>query len=306
MNQNPITQAIAKGFGIGNFSNILNWAIGIAMGIAIALIIYGGILYTVSGGNKSLATEGKKWISAAIYGVVLLFAAFLLLNTINPQILQIKNPGLQQITLPTSTPPQIQTSALLDSATLAGEILNDPNIVLNGPGDGCDSSSANPGKGKSNPYYSIADTASGLLPYVCAVPSNNNKGDVGSCNCTRGGPYGTTYLNPGLLQGLLDLANSGYKFYVTALTSGMHNGTSDYSTYHGHYSGEAVDLVPDPAPTTANQWIKFRDAVQTINTQDCNASESFFFCESSGINGQPYSNCAVPQTTHVHWTCARM
>ncbi|MDE2098797.1 MAG: hypothetical protein KGL39_16210, partial [Patescibacteria group bacterium] len=59
-------------------------------------IIYGGILYTVSGGNKSLATEGKKWISAAIYGVVLLFAAFLLLNTINPQILRSNLPSLSQ------------------------------------------------------------------------------------------------------------------------------------------------------------------------------------------------------------------
>ena len=109
MNQDPITQAIAQGFGMGSFSNILNWAIGIAMGIAIALIIYSGILYTFSGGNRSLANEAKSIISAAIYGVVLLFIAFLLLNTINPSILR-SGEGVKSINIPTSSAPTAPSS----------------------------------------------------------------------------------------------------------------------------------------------------------------------------------------------------
>ena len=311
----PIITAITAVLGISSFGNILGWAMGIATGLAVGIIIYGGLLYTASGGSKSLAEEGKRWIMAALEGIAILVFAYILLNTINPALLQVNKEIIAPVPLPPPTVNaqptpvsnnQTQQSPIpgsTDIASLATQILNDPNIYLNGPGGGCDSVSTNPGEGKSNPLYTIKDTAAGLKPYVCAVPRLGLFGAVGSCDCTRGGPYGNTVMNPGLLQSLIELS-AKYKFAVSALTTGMHNGTWSYSTYHGHYSGEAVDLVPVPQPTTAQQWIDVRDEISALNSKNC-GSESIFFCESSGLNGKAYSDCNIQYTTHIHWTCAR-
>ena len=75
--------------GISSFGNILGWAMGIATGLAVGIIIYGGLLYTASGGSKSLAEEGKRWIMAALEGIAILVFAYILLNTINPALLRI-------------------------------------------------------------------------------------------------------------------------------------------------------------------------------------------------------------------------
>ncbi|MCL5006563.1 MAG: hypothetical protein M1153_00220, partial [Patescibacteria group bacterium] len=88
---NPIITAISAVFGITDFGNVLTWAMGIMTGLAVAIIIYGGVLYTASGGNKSLTEEGKKWIVAAISGIVILILAYIMLNTINPEVLRINN-----------------------------------------------------------------------------------------------------------------------------------------------------------------------------------------------------------------------
>ncbi len=94
---NPIITAISAVFGITDFSNVLTWAMGIMTGLAVAIIIYGGVLYTASGGNQSLAGEGKKWITAAISGIVMLVVAYIVLNTINPAVFKLEgfNPTTQ-------------------------------------------------------------------------------------------------------------------------------------------------------------------------------------------------------------------
>jgi len=80
--------SLASGLNIpGGFGNILNWAIGIGGLLALGVIIYGGILRIVSAGDPSMQEEATKWIKAAIYGLLLLLGAYLILNTINPAIL---------------------------------------------------------------------------------------------------------------------------------------------------------------------------------------------------------------------------
>ena len=49
-------------------------------------IVFGGFNYFLSGGNQSLKTYGRQWIIAAISGLALLLCAYLILNTINPQL----------------------------------------------------------------------------------------------------------------------------------------------------------------------------------------------------------------------------
>jgi len=80
-------EIVTSALGLGSANNILNWAIGIGGVIALGVIVYGGILYTASAGNSSVKGEAKEWIKAAVYGLLLLIGAYLILNTINPTIL---------------------------------------------------------------------------------------------------------------------------------------------------------------------------------------------------------------------------
>ncbi len=64
-------------------------ALGLAGGAALGVMIYGAILYTVSAGNTSKQQEARSYITSAIWGVALLLGAYLILYTINPDLVKI-------------------------------------------------------------------------------------------------------------------------------------------------------------------------------------------------------------------------
>ncbi len=79
-----VVQSAAGGFSI---ANIFSWAIGVGALLALGAIIWGGILWSTSElAHKK--EDGKEWIKSAIFGLLLLIGAFLILNTINPEILK--------------------------------------------------------------------------------------------------------------------------------------------------------------------------------------------------------------------------
>jgi hypothetical protein len=59
-------------------------AVGIA---ALGALVYGGFMYMLSGTITS-KDEAKKWIWGAISGLILALAAYLILNTINPDLVK--------------------------------------------------------------------------------------------------------------------------------------------------------------------------------------------------------------------------
>jgi hypothetical protein len=73
----------------GFIANILPWAIGIAGGIAILLIIYAGFMISTSAGNPQGINAGKELLTAAISGLILLIFAAFLLRLIGQDILKI-------------------------------------------------------------------------------------------------------------------------------------------------------------------------------------------------------------------------
>lgn len=82
------------------------WALGISASLAVIMIVYGGVKYAVSPGNAGAQSEARDIIINAVWGIVLLAGAYLILNTINPSLTTLRNPGgLQVITAPTSTSP---------------------------------------------------------------------------------------------------------------------------------------------------------------------------------------------------------
>lgn len=75
-------------------SIIYKYSLGVGGLLALGVIVFGAVLYTTSAGNSSKQEEAKKWILGAIYGLLLLLAAYLILYTINPDLVKLK------ITLP--------------------------------------------------------------------------------------------------------------------------------------------------------------------------------------------------------------
>ncbi|MEK9180481.1 MAG: hypothetical protein AAB897_03655 [Patescibacteria group bacterium] len=62
--------------------------------LAFGAIVYGGIKYTFAAGNPSGQSEGKEWVKGALLGLLLLAGAYLILRTINPQLVQLRLPTL--------------------------------------------------------------------------------------------------------------------------------------------------------------------------------------------------------------------
>ncbi|MEE8131708.1 MAG: hypothetical protein V3T98_01560 [Candidatus Paceibacterota bacterium] len=73
----------------GLVSNIYIWALGVVGIIALGVMVYGAILYTVSAGNASKQQDAKAWITGAVWGLTLLLGAYLILYTINPDLVKL-------------------------------------------------------------------------------------------------------------------------------------------------------------------------------------------------------------------------
>lgn len=71
-------------------SYIFSLAIIIGVLITIGVLIYGGFLYLSSTGNPEQLREAKDRIFAAFWGLAILFGSYLILNTVNPQLVIIR------------------------------------------------------------------------------------------------------------------------------------------------------------------------------------------------------------------------
>jgi len=70
------------------------FAIGICGAVALTAILLGAIKYVGAAGNPSKMTDAKEQIFSAILGVIILLSSYLILNTINPDLVLLNpNPG---------------------------------------------------------------------------------------------------------------------------------------------------------------------------------------------------------------------
>jgi len=74
------------------------FSLGIAGVLAVAMIVVGSLYYSLSGIAEK-KNQGKEFITSAIYGLILLLGAYLILNTINPELTTLKDlSGLTPVT----------------------------------------------------------------------------------------------------------------------------------------------------------------------------------------------------------------
>jgi hypothetical protein len=65
--------------------------------IAVVMLAIGGILYIVGGANQTLISKAKEYIIYSIFGLVLIMGSYILLNTINPQLLNLTTIEIEAI-----------------------------------------------------------------------------------------------------------------------------------------------------------------------------------------------------------------
>ncbi len=75
-------------------SGLYNFLISVVGILAMAVIIYGGMRYLTSAGNPSSVEEAKDAITSAVTGLILALVSWLILSTINPDILVLKSVGV--------------------------------------------------------------------------------------------------------------------------------------------------------------------------------------------------------------------
>ena len=84
----PGTNLSSAGVG-GVIANFYSFALMIAGVLAFGAIVWGGIKYATGRGNPAAETEGKSWITNALLGLLLLAGAWIILYTVNPQIVNL-------------------------------------------------------------------------------------------------------------------------------------------------------------------------------------------------------------------------
>jgi len=63
--------------------------------LAFFAIIFGGVQRVIYAGNPEKIKDADEWIKSALWGLLLLFGAWVLLNTINPNLVKLELPRLQ-------------------------------------------------------------------------------------------------------------------------------------------------------------------------------------------------------------------
>lgn len=91
------TQAVSSISPQAMVAGIYQFALLIGGLLAFGAIIYSAIKYALSAGNPTGQGDARSGITDALLGLLLLMAAYLILNTINPNLTKLYLPPLQQL-----------------------------------------------------------------------------------------------------------------------------------------------------------------------------------------------------------------
>ncbi|MEK9183880.1 MAG: hypothetical protein AAB890_02300, partial [Patescibacteria group bacterium] len=90
----PIPGIESRVTDIGSYiTNIYRFALMIGGIVVFSRVVYGGLKYLSAAGNAAAQSDAKDVITQAIWGLALLFGSFLILNTINPDLTNVREPG---------------------------------------------------------------------------------------------------------------------------------------------------------------------------------------------------------------------
>lgn len=140
---------------VGYIQTLYNAAFAIAGILALGMIVIGAIYRITSGGSPDRIREGTDYITSALWGLALLFGSYLILNTVNPQIVDLAT--LQQSYGNQLTPTTRPTILCADLPTADQKVWN--NCIPNACAAG------------AVPCQPEQDPAKGDKCTICAYPS---------------------------------------------------------------------------------------------------------------------------------------
>jgi len=76
---------------------VFAFAIAIAGLLAFGALIYGGIRYLTSAGDPTKMSDGKNQVMAGFLGLIILLSSYLILNTIDPQLVLKETPAIESL-----------------------------------------------------------------------------------------------------------------------------------------------------------------------------------------------------------------
>lgn len=135
-NEAVFTPKVLPGSFAGNnpaefVSNVYQYALGLVGLAALGAIIFGSIKWMTSAGNPSAVEDAKGWIGGAIGGIALLAGAYLILQTINPRLVEIgaiEQSIESQIKIPTKSTSTfgflLSTSTLLEGLSATSSLMS--------------------------------------------------------------------------------------------------------------------------------------------------------------------------------------
>lgn len=78
---------IKNPIGTDNFTtlvqNVLKWVLSVVGGVALLMLIYGGMLYVSSAGDQKQAEQGKKVVTWTIMGLVVILLSYSIIRVVN-------------------------------------------------------------------------------------------------------------------------------------------------------------------------------------------------------------------------------
>ncbi|MBX4205204.1 MAG: hypothetical protein KW788_03420 [Candidatus Doudnabacteria bacterium] len=86
-------------------NQIYIWSMAAAALLALLMIVVGGYITLTAAGNAERASRGKSYITSSLTGLALLFGAYLLLRTINPDLVDFSNNCVNNLDSCTKTTP---------------------------------------------------------------------------------------------------------------------------------------------------------------------------------------------------------
>jgi len=94
------------------FNYAYSFAIFIGGALAFILLILAGIKYITSKGSPDKLTDARQQITASIIGLTIILGSYMILNTINPQLVELNFPSISINTPGIDIPSQISTSPI--------------------------------------------------------------------------------------------------------------------------------------------------------------------------------------------------
>ena len=78
-----IPSNLPQGTVEGIITNVINWGLTVAGGVATLMLVVGGFLYLTAAGDEKRIERGKATIRSSITGIIIILISAIIVNTIN-------------------------------------------------------------------------------------------------------------------------------------------------------------------------------------------------------------------------------